>query len=983
MKKIFLTLLSALWVVVVMADVPLVYTVENTGANSPAPLMPTVDELPSIVRLPNPFEFADGSKFVTSFDDWKDRRAEIKAEIEHYEIGVKPTLPAGAVTATFDAGTSTLTVTVTDNGKTLTLTSTVVMPTGNGPFPVIIGMNSPTGSLPASLFDGFIQIPYMHNQVTVYGVGRPLTGPFFDMYPDLAANGQYSAWSWGISRLIDGLELVKDQMHADVSHIGITGCSYAGKMALFGGAFDERIALTIAEESGGGGICSWRVSELLGNVETLGATDYKWFMQSLRDNFFGKVDRLPYDHHELIGMIAPRAFLALGNDGWDWLGDESGYTSCMAAREIYKLFGIKDRFGFDFTGNHNHCAPPQSQLDASKLFIDKFLRGDNSVNTDSVMIVPANPASYATDPNPDTKNRYNRYQFWISDWANVTVPDVPVEEKWYEAESETCASIGADLAVTADANASNGKYVTVKAGLSNSSAPAARGLISIPFTTSNNRDFDIYFRMNCSSDMADALWVRLDNGSFVTYDAVNTDGNYEWVKVTTATLLAGLHKISIGFAKEGVKLDRINITNDPTAVPAGMGGDETVCSAVPKYTTLDFETGNLTGWSLQNQGSQISITQENVHSGKYAMKMVNANPAGSEPWRLQAVSPAVPIISGNTYDVSFWVKAVDRVETDGPVGRISTDNGAGLGGLYWPDFTVTDDAWTQITYSDLVATNGTVKLGFDMGYIKSKTYYIDDIVFDNLAVEDPNNLVKNGIFASTDNWTLNQGVYYGNTTATWGVADNKATLDITKDGTEYYQPQLVQTKIPLEAGMKYRLSFTASATAPRPMEVLIQMAGAPYTAYVDSVFNLAETSQSFMIEFDMAVSDPGIQLAFNLGIKGGGQSAPSITLSKVKLLSEGESSGMGIKKISTKTSNLRIYAQNSAVNVNFTATGSGKTELKLYSAIGSLIASTQLQTVAGQNYTYTFNQGNLSSGVYLVLMNGNGIIERAKVVMPN
>jgi hypothetical protein len=31
------------------------------------------------------------------------------------------------------------------------------------------------------------------------------------------------------------------------------GCSYADKMALFAGAFDERIALTIAQESGGGG----------------------------------------------------------------------------------------------------------------------------------------------------------------------------------------------------------------------------------------------------------------------------------------------------------------------------------------------------------------------------------------------------------------------------------------------------------------------------------------------------------------------------------------------------------------------------------------------------------------------------------------------------------------------------------------------------------------------------------------------------------
>lgn len=40
----------------------------------------------------------------------------------------------------------------------------------------------------------------------------------------------------------------------DLSHLAISGCSFAGKMALFAGAFDERIALTIAQEPGGGGL---------------------------------------------------------------------------------------------------------------------------------------------------------------------------------------------------------------------------------------------------------------------------------------------------------------------------------------------------------------------------------------------------------------------------------------------------------------------------------------------------------------------------------------------------------------------------------------------------------------------------------------------------------------------------------------------------------------------------------------------------------
>ena len=77
------------------------------------------------------------------------------------------------------------------------------------------------------------------------------------MYPSLWGKiGNYSAWSWGISRLIDGITQVKDQLKIDSTKIAVHGCSYAGKMALFGGALDERVALTVVEESGGGGIDS-------------------------------------------------------------------------------------------------------------------------------------------------------------------------------------------------------------------------------------------------------------------------------------------------------------------------------------------------------------------------------------------------------------------------------------------------------------------------------------------------------------------------------------------------------------------------------------------------------------------------------------------------------------------------------------------------------------------------------------------------------
>lgn len=716
-KKIF-TLLIVLWAVNVIADdVPRVYDVENTGTSCSPPALPVVSELPSIVRLPNPFAWADGHGTIGSYEDWSCRRAEIKDQIENYEIGVKPDRPDD-ISATYSGGI--LTVTVKENGKSLVLTSTVVMPTGTGPFPVIIGMNSPTGSLSSSLFEGCIQIPFMHDQVATMSMNgiKNLNAPFYQMYPKLSQAGDYCAWSWGISRLIDGIELVKDQLNADLDHIGVSGCSYAGKMALFAGAFDERIALTIAQESGGGGIASWRVSETLGNVENLGSTNYSWFMPSLKDNFNGKVDQLPYDHHELIAMIAPRAFLALGNDGWTWLADESGYVACMAAREVWKFMGVEDRMGFDFTGGHNHCAAPDSQNAAVKSFVDRFLRGNDEVNT-----------SILTSPYQNVN-----YQFWISGWANVKEPDVPLEQNWIEAESESCAIIGSDLAIQEDSEASNGKYVTAKdSSVDSDTPPDVKGLISIPFTVNNHRDFQIYFRANSPSANADDFWVQIDNNPFlnldITEDKINADESWKWIHIATTALLKGSHKINIGFRKKGVKLDKIYITNDSANQnPEGMGENETGCISIPSCIIFDFETGNIDGWAKQNPGKEIDITQEDKHSGKYALKM--ANGTGTDAWSVQAFSTPVEILSGHQYNVSFWVRAVGG----GGRGRISTVNPGQLGGQYWADFTVGDD-WQQITYPNLAATANSVQLAFDMGYIANKVYYIDDIVFEDITAD--------------------------------------------------------------------------------------------------------------------------------------------------------------------------------------------------------------------------------------------------------
>jgi hypothetical protein len=71
----------------------------------------------------------------------------------------------------------------------------------------------------------------------------------------------------------------------------------------------------------------------------------------------------------------------LGNPDYEWLADESGYVSCMAAKEVWKAFGVADRFGFSIVAGHGHCQLPASQRPEVEVFIDKFLLGKTTANT--------------------------------------------------------------------------------------------------------------------------------------------------------------------------------------------------------------------------------------------------------------------------------------------------------------------------------------------------------------------------------------------------------------------------------------------------------------------------------------------------------------------------------------------------------------------------------------------------------------------------
>jgi len=337
-------------------------------------------------RLPDPFRFADGRP-VASRADWACRRAELSAQIQHYELGEKPgPAPVEARMIGDD-----LVVSVTHEGKTISFPATITLPAGGRPpYPAIIGMGMVTLDNAELQRMGIALITFPNNRVgeQMGGASRG-KGVFYDLYGKDHPASAMSAWAWGVSRLVDALETTPSA-GIDARRLAVTGCSRNGKGAIVAGALDERIRLTIAQESGSGGAASWRISEAQKkagqNVQTLRQIVHEnvWFTPGF-GQFAEQVDKLPFDQHEVMGLIAPRGLLVVENTSMEWLGNQSAWYDALAAREIWRALGNPSAMGVSQVGGHDHCRLPASQYGVVNAFARRFLLGDASAPTADVI----------------------------------------------------------------------------------------------------------------------------------------------------------------------------------------------------------------------------------------------------------------------------------------------------------------------------------------------------------------------------------------------------------------------------------------------------------------------------------------------------------------------------------------------------------------------------------------------------------------------
>ena len=322
---------------------------------------------------------ASGAPIRTPDDWWAVRRPELHTLFQHYVYGYVPEPENVEATVLFEGPAQDASATLREveltTGPPGTPTARVALwiPPGKGPFPVLLGLNKcgnhstsmddqlgiarfwvnddcdsseagrglRDGSWPADLVveRGFIlatvhQSDFDPDDVEDTDFSDGIHPHIALDAPDDARWASISAWSWGLSRVVDHLETVDE---VDPERIGVIGHSRRGKAALWAAALDDRIALAVPHQSGTAGATLSR-SYNGEPVATMNELFPTWFPANFKA-FGERETHLPVDQHMLLAMVAPRRVLVTNGSGDFWADPEGALRAVELAEPVFELLG--------------------------------------------------------------------------------------------------------------------------------------------------------------------------------------------------------------------------------------------------------------------------------------------------------------------------------------------------------------------------------------------------------------------------------------------------------------------------------------------------------------------------------------------------------------------------------------------------------------------------------------------------------------------
>ena len=351
---------------------------------------PDFDAMPSIGLPPSPLGHdVDGSPMsIGTTAEWEAHRERLQGAVMHWLIGTQPPAPAvHAEVLSESAGEGAISrhVRLTfDPGEGAKLDLELLIPEGEGPFPVFLSQHNHRAWGLIALRRGYIACIYNGSD------SNDDTDTFIDAYPE-------HDWSklmrraWAASRCIDYLETVPE---ADTDRIGLTGHSRNGKLSLMAAAFDERIDAVISSSSGAGGCLTAREfseQHFAEGIELITRNFPDWFHPRLRF-FVGREDKLPVDFHHLVALAAPRPCListAYHDNVESTWAVERMVEDVMP---VYALYGAEENLAIRYRAMGHETSPVEIEG-----FLDwydaQFGRGDNF--TPDAFIHPHNWGAWA------------------------------------------------------------------------------------------------------------------------------------------------------------------------------------------------------------------------------------------------------------------------------------------------------------------------------------------------------------------------------------------------------------------------------------------------------------------------------------------------------------------------------------------------------------------------------------------------------------
>ncbi len=143
--------------------------------------------------------------------------------------------------------------------------------------------------------------------------------------------------------------------------------------------------------------------------------------------------------------------------------------------------------------------------------------------------------------------------------------------------------------------------------------------------------------------------------------------------------------------------------------------------------------------------------------------------------------------------------------------------------------------------------------------------------------------IYNGGFDSTANaWTLQN---HGDAKSTGSVKNGTYNLEISAVGSQPYTVQLIQHNLRLEKGQWYEVSFDASASAARTLEVNVEQHVDPWASYLTDKknFEIGTTAKTYTLKFQMtAATDTNSRLSFNAGAATGTLILDNVSIKKIE-----------------------------------------------------------------------------------------------------